>query len=297
MAPQDLQTYLAQDHGRMEWGLLSNHPETFEFGDNWSRYAGGVELAHVEAATEDLLRLLPELGNWSGAQPPRFVDVGCGSGVHSIAAARLGARVMAFDVDRGSVATTQRLVERFQLEDRITVVRRSILDNQNGDPGNFDFVYSWGVLHHTGDLWRALDNARSLLSANVNGRLAVALYRPTRLDPFWVWEKRRYNRLGATGRHAVETVVSAAWDGMRLLKGVSPRRYRAEYVGRRGMTYDTDLKDWLGGYPYEACSDAELRNWARSRNLRPIRDFVRHPNRTLVGIAGSGCDEFVFGPA
>lgn len=274
---------------------MSIKSESFSFGENWSRYAANVDVDQVKMAERELLRLLPELGTWSANEPPTFVDVGCGSGVHSVAAARLGARVVAFDVDAECVSTTKRVRDRFGLQDQVEVFNGSIFDVSKEQLGHFDFVYSWGVLHHTGDLRSALDAVRSLMLPGCNSRLALALYRRTRLDPAWIWEKRQYNRLGTTGKRAVEMCVGAAWDAMRLLKGISPRRYRAEYVGRRGMSHRTDLADWLGGYPYEPCSREELVAWARSRDLFLVREFVKFRNRVPVGIAGSGCDEFVFG--
>ncbi|MDH3379432.1 MAG: class I SAM-dependent methyltransferase [Gammaproteobacteria bacterium] len=89
------------------------------------------------------------------------MDIGSGSGLFSVAAARLGAHVRSFDYDGASVACTVELKRRYG--DQISswqVSEASVLDeNLMQDLGKFDIVHSWSVLHYTGDMWRAIENA------------------------------------------------------------------------------------------------------------------------------------------
>ena len=70
------------------------------------------------------------------------------------------------------------------------MMERSIFDPQIESMGSFDFVYSWGVLHHTGDMYRALRGAAGRVAPG--GRFLFALYRRTPLCWLWKLEKRWY---------------------------------------------------------------------------------------------------------
>src|SRR5439155_2047567 len=129
--------------------------------------------ARIAAAERSLEEML---GRGSLAHK-RFLDIGSGSGLFSLAARRLGARrVHSFDYDPQSVACTRELRRRYLPDDPAwTIERGSILDERfAASLGSFDVVYSWGVLHHTGDMWRALELALS--TVDDGGLIFVAIY-------------------------------------------------------------------------------------------------------------------------
>src|SRR5579859_8056504 len=141
---------------RMIRAARRRHSERFAFGENWLSYVALVDQRRIDAATESLARALPR----TALAGRTFLDIGCGSGLFSLAAQRLGARVHSFDRDAGCVAATARLRERWGSADGWVVEEGSILDRRYAESlGLFDVVYAWGVLHHTGDLWGALDAA------------------------------------------------------------------------------------------------------------------------------------------
>jgi len=264
----------------------------FPFGENWTSYSAVVVNDRLDQAERDLLRLIGDNFELSGR---RFLDIGSGSGIHSCAAARLGASVTAVDIDSESVRTTVRLSRRFDLSESIEANCGSVFELDRGDLGSFDLVYAWGVLHHTGDMWLALEKAVRMLSDQPGSRFVVALYRRTRLCRFWRVEKSFYMRLPQWGQATVRLMFGFVWDAMRFVRsGVSPWGHRKQYFSSRGMSYSHDLHDWLGGYPYESASPAEVFSRCGALGLTPIRSFLHSPDRMPVGLAGSGCDEYVF---
>src|SRR2546423_4135246 len=128
----------------------------FEFGKNWSRFLAELDDRRIARAEESLREML-EITDLRGKN---FLDVGSGSGLFSLAARRLGARVHSFDYDPQSVACTRELRRRFFPDDaQWQVEEGSALDEKFVRAlGTVDVVYSWGVLHHTGAMWRALEH-------------------------------------------------------------------------------------------------------------------------------------------
>lgn len=142
----------------------------FGFGENWSRYADAITEAHVAEAERGLLRLL-EPDKIDGRS---FLDIGSGSGVHTVAALRNGAaRAVGIDIDPNSVSTSRRVASRFAPQAAAEFHELSILAPEARGLGTFDIVYSWGVLHHTGAMWQAMDNAARLVAPG--GHLVIAL--------------------------------------------------------------------------------------------------------------------------
>lgn len=225
-------------------------PERFAFGDNWRRYLETIDDVAIAQAMADLR-------DWFGddLRGRSLIDVGSGSGLHSLAAHRLGvARLHSFDYDADSVACTRTLREREGNPPSWTVERGSVLDAAYlATLGTFDVVYSWGVLHHTGRMWTAIENAAAL----THDRLLIGIYnRKPVLSPAITAIKRRYVRSGPVGRAAIKWSYFGVVAGARMLKKRDLVSHIRNYRSYRGMNYWRDLEDWVGGYPFE-CATAE----------------------------------------
>ena len=259
--------------------------ERFEFGDNWRRFLANLNEARI-AQAEDSLRRLFRVQNLQGL---RFLDIGSGSGLFSLAARRLGAQVHSFDYDPNSVACTEELRRRYFPNDPAWVIEPgSALDEKYlaGLPPH-DIVYSWGVLHHTGQMWQALDNAGR--QVRPGGRLMVALYNDEgKASRRWTWIKQRYNRIPGWLRPPVLLLffVHFYWkDMVKDFLRLRPFHFMREYGRGRGMSVWRDLEDWVGGYPFEVAKPEEVFEFYRSRGFQLT--YMRTVNNL-------GCNEFVF---
>ena len=207
-----------------------NANERFEFGENWAKF---LEQMNEERITASMSALQSMLGSTSLAGK-HFIDVGSGSGLSSLAARRLGAKVYSFDYDPQSVACTKELKRRYFAEDADwTVAEGSVLDKDYlSSLGQFDIVYSWGVLHHTGAMWEALANVDGLLRAG--GQLFIAIYNDQgSASSRWHGIKQSYTKGGKLKKALLLALVSAYFNSKRLASGLVRHR-DPFYVWKQG---------------------------------------------------------------
>ena len=264
---------------------MSKEEMRYEFGANWSDYIRNYfSEERLEISKQHLLNFL-KLNDLKGLS---FLDIGCGSGMHSLGAIRSGAdRVVSLDYDPDSVKTTEYLYQYAGSPNNWKIIQGSILDAEFIDSlGKFDVVYSWGVLHHTGDMWTAIEQAAN--TVNEDGVFYIALYTSdVYVDPppeFWLKIKREYNNAGYLKRKLMEL-----WYAFDIFKRSSESIFQhistiRNYKASRGMSYWTDIKDWLGGWPMEFAG------------IRETKDFCMNKlGLELLNInAGGGNTEYLF---
>jgi 2-polyprenyl-6-hydroxyphenyl methylase/3-demethylubiquinone-9 3-methyltransferase len=261
----------------------------FEFGKNWSRFLTVLNDTRIHEAEKSLKQML----DVDSLEGKKFLDIGAGSGLFSLAARRLGAQVHSLDYDPNSVACTLELRRRYFPNDKNwTIEEGSALDEAYiKSLGQFDVVYSWGVLHHTGQMWLGLANAAFPVAPG--GRLFVAIYNDTGAQSArWHWIKRTYNRLPRFLRTPF-TILIVAPDEMKALARAVVKLRPGEYVRTwtnysksRGMSKWRDIVDWVGGYPYEVAAPEEIFDFFRARGFTLTK--------LKCGGVGLGCNEFVF---
>lgn len=263
---------------------LTDRTSHFDFGANWSDYAQTIDQERIDAAVAGMKKLFPD-----GLDGKTFLDIGCGSGLHSLAALSLGAKsVVAIDIDEDSVRTTREVLSKHAGAHQWSADVVSIFDAEDR-LGQFDVVYSWGVLHHTGDMWRAIDIASSHVAPN--GQFALAIYAKTRSDRFWIFEKRLYSKSPKPVQWLIRQAYSAAFFAAHAISSRENPLTSKRAAKVRGMNVSHDVHDWLGGYPYETAGADELIDFVEAKGFRKTLTFMLPFSK---GRLGSGCHEAVF---
>lgn len=252
---------------------------TFSFGKNWQDYLDTVTAQEIESAKSDI-------DEWLGPGAVRaktIIDIGSGSGIHSLAFLRLGARhIHSLDYDPHSVEATKSLWRAEGKPANWVVEHGSILDaDYIRSLGRYDIVYSWGVLHHTGALWQALTNASVLVKPG--GSLWISLYRKSPRDARDLALKQKYNMASNFGKRIMEGRRIARLMASRASHLQNPFAWNQKVT--RGMNAYHDVRDWLGGLPYETASESEV--ITRARRLGFILEQIK------VGGQG-GCSVYLF---
>lgn len=260
----------------------------FEFGNNWRKFLALLTEERIAEAEKSLQQKV----GVEHLQSQSFLDIGSGSGLFSLAARRLGARVHSFDYDAQAVGCAVELRRRyFPDESTWTVEQGSALDAVYlSTLGTFDVVYSWGVLHHTGAMWQALANAA--LPVAENGQLFIAIYNDQGMGSRGWWQiKRAYNKLPRPLRFLILWPSTLWFLSRSLAKDVLHLKapfyhVRAYKLHNRGMSFWRDVVDWVGGYPFEVAKPEEIFDFYLARG------FTLEKLTTCAG--GHGCNEFVF---
>lgn len=272
---------------------MSESDTRFAFGENWRSFLSSLDAERVEEATRSLTQLLDR----DSLDATTFLDIGSGSGLFSMAAVSMGARVVSLDFDDNSVECTRLLRERWMQSDPNAdrscweVHSGSVLDDDfMRSLGTFDIVYSWGVLHHTGDMNQAISIAAERVSES--GLFALAIYNDQGGGSRrWLRIKQAYHRIptwlrapyvaGVAGFHEVRFALA------RLASGRNPLPFSDWAAKRRdrGMSVWHDWVDWVGGLPFEFAPPEDI--------VMPLRErgFVLNRLRTVGN--GWGCNEYV----
>ncbi len=236
---------------------------TFSFGENWQEFLKSVNEERFRNARASITEFLGS----ESLEGKSFLDVGCGSGLFSHAAFSLGARkIVSFDIDPFSVECCKYMHKNANSPKNWEIYQGSILDHDFiSQLGAFDIVYSWGVLHHTGKMWEAIKNSAGLVCKG--GFYYIAIYNKVdgmRGSIFWVKIKKLYNACSPLGKHVLEATFILRYFVGQVIRLRNPLANIRNYKSHRGMNWRTDIKDWLGGYPYEFATVEEIFRFIRA---------------------------------
>jgi len=259
--------------------------ERFQFGANWKAFLSTLNderILEAEQSLKDMLGVDDLAGKY-------FLDIGSGSGLFSLAAKRLGAKVHSFDYDPKSVRCAEELKKRYYANDNDWVIDEgSILDeNYISSLGQFDVVYSWGVLHHTGNMNKSLTNA--IVPLSDQGLLFIAIYND---QGIWsnLWKKiKKIYCSNWLGKALISSIYIPFFIFQSVVIGMikyrNPIGQFYNYKKKRGMSIYHDWIDWLGGYPFEVAKPEDVFKLYKSHGF--VLENMTTTNRL-------GCNQFVF---
>jgi 2-polyprenyl-6-hydroxyphenyl methylase/3-demethylubiquinone-9 3-methyltransferase len=227
------------------------------------------------------IRSLQQLLRRPSVSGASFLDVGCGSGLFSLAAHELGAeRVVGVDINPRCIAVSAENRDLFVPNAAVVFQEASALHPPSLEAlGQFQIVYAWGSLHHTGAMWDAIRNVAQCVAPD--GTLVLAIYNKHITSPAWTAIKWFYNQMPGVVRWLMAIVFAGI---IYIAKWLVTRRNPLDK--ERGMDFWYDVVDWIGGYPYEYASLQEVETFMQGLG------FVL--NWSVPAHVPTGCNEFVF---
>jgi 2-polyprenyl-6-hydroxyphenyl methylase/3-demethylubiquinone-9 3-methyltransferase len=257
----------------------------FDFGQNWKEFSENAltdeKIHEARVALQDLLD--------EDIAGKTFLDIGFGQGMSLLLATERNAVTYGCDINPKCKQVLDANKARFfpSLSDRdVPCVVGSILERSvvealaaKSTTGAYDVVHSWGVLHHTGDMTRAIEHAASLVRKD--GLFVLALYNRHWTSSTWLAIKWLYCKSPEFLQRAfIAIMYPVIWLAKFIVTGKSPMRQQ------RGMDFMYNVIDWVGGYPYEYESITETTQRMKKLGFELVK--------AVPAEVPTGCNEFVF---
>ena len=254
----------------------------FNFGKNWKNFSEfALSGKKIENARKNFKNLFENIT----LENKTFLDIGFGQGLSLLIANENGARTFGCDINPLCKEVLDFNKLKFSITNDIPLIVGSIIENstidkiqQSNNNQLFDIVHSWGVLHHTGDMWKAIETTQKLV--NENGILVLAIYNKHFTSKFWCRIKKIYN----SSNRVIRTLLLSFYLPLIFLRYLFILKNPMKLP--RGMSLYYDAIDWLGGFPYEYATIDEISNFMKEKGFSTVK---------IIKTTGfTGCNEFVF---
>ncbi len=264
---------------------MAEEIKQFDFGENWKNFSqNALTDERLEQSKQDFRKLTEGID----LVGKNFLDIGFGQGLGLLNAATLGAKITGNDINPKCAEVLKFNQQRFPnlKNENFSVVVGSILLPENVEKirqknqnQNFDIVHSWGVLHHTGNMRNAIENATSLVAEK--GIFILAIYNRHWSSLPWLLIKWFYCHVPSFVQKGLDYVFyPIIYTAKFLVTGKNPLKKE------RGMNFFHDVIDWVGGYPYEYASIDEMQKMMASLGFEMLK--------AVPAEVPTGCNEFIF---
>ncbi len=196
---------------------------------------------------------IPAFAEFERWQGKRVLEVGCGIGTDSVNFARAGAELTAVDLSSESLRIAQQRAEMLDVADRIQFVHANAEELTSAVSGEYDLIYSFGVIHHTPRPERALAEMRAL--AAPAGMLRVMVYHRFSWKVLWILLAEGHGRFWKLDELVAK--YSEAQTGCPVTYAYS-RRDGRELVERSGFRVDEVSVDHV--FPYRVRDYVQYRH-------------------------------------
>lgn len=233
-----------------EWGGENPHaPGTREWFSEIDRRFFSSEVsffAHDPKDQRPFSRFIP----YDALRGKKVLEVGCGSGAHTRLLAMSGAAVTAIDLTEFAVRTAR---ERLRVFGETADIRQMDAEKLEFPHGTFDFVWSWGVVHHTAHIDRAIAEIARVLKPG--GEMRFMIYHSRSLLALWIRIRALFDlRLRKLNKddvlsHWVDGSIARFYDRGRLDASLAPFFRERDYIfcGQKHELYPMLGKGMLGG--------------------------------------------------
>ena len=219
--------------------------------DYWGKEACGTEIAvstkfsrqYFEEIEEYRYSMEPEI--FSFAQFTRFRDkkileVGIGAGTDFIQWVRAGAKAYGIDLTEEGVEHARKRLDIYGL--KAEELRVADAENLPYSDNTFDLVYSWGVIHHTPDTIRALEEI--LRVTRIGGRIKIMVYNRRSLCAlfqylkFGLFRGKPFRNISWILHHHQESIGTKAFTIRQVKNILSKYPVRIKDICARVTKYD-----------------------------------------------------------
>lgn len=253
----------------------------FNFGLNWKEFSlKALSEERVESARRDFRALIGDIQ----LENKTFLDIGCGQGLSALIASEEHADVVCNDINHISEQLLKLNKAHFDISNPITFIKGSILEKSIIEKikechTEYDIVHSWGVVHHTGNMYSAIDALCNLVKKE--GYLVLAIYNRHWSSPYWKLIKYLYNKSpNLIRRMMICLFYYIIYIAKYLVTHKSPMEKQ------RGMDFYYDVIDWVGGYPYEYASIQEISDYVETKGFKLVK--------SISAEVPTGCNEMIF---
>lgn len=207
--------------------------------DFWNRNVCQVKFIHTSPGTKAFFEeaerirykyhyhlppLLKEMAHQCGSNG-KFLEIGCGMGTDSLEMARKGISITAIDLTNEAIRLSRKRFKMYDFQANLIIGDAEVLPFQSNE---FDVVYSFGVLHHTPNTEKSIQEIRRVLKKG--GYAYIMLYNKMSLNWLAHWITRTSFDAGVRGERCPLEKAYKCREVKELFKKFLETRISVEYL-------------------------------------------------------------------